>query len=116
MRHQLADERDRLGILEVEREALLPGVELRKIGASALADGRPRPHVLAFRRLDLDELGAEIRHEPRTIRTRNHCGEVEHAYAVENTGQMRRAHIRLVSFGRSDGARDARPAPPIASR
>ena len=69
-RDQPMNERDRIGILEVEREASLSRIELAEIGAVAVADRRAQPHVVAFRRLDLDHLRADVGQQPRAIGAR----------------------------------------------
>src|SRR6516162_1666313 len=79
---------DRLGILQVEREAALAGIELAEIRAVAVAKRRTQPHVIAFRRLDLDDIRADIGEQPRAIRTGQHDREIEHADALERRGLL----------------------------
>ena len=76
-------EPDRLLRFEVEGQALLAGVKLAEIGALAVAKRRAQAHLLAFRRLDLDHFGADIRQQARAIRPGQHDGEIQHADGVE---------------------------------
>ena len=68
---------------QVEHEALLAGIELAEIGAVAVAKRRAQAHLLAFRRFDLDHLGADIRQQARAVRAGQHDGEIQHADAAE---------------------------------
>ena len=92
---ELANQRNGFRTFQVESDALLAGVELGEIGASAVAARRPRADEIALRRFDLDDLGAQVRHQPRGIGARHHGGEVQHPHAVENAGLGASDHRRL---------------------
>jgi len=76
-------EPDRLRRFEIERDALLAGVELAEIGALAIAKRRAQAHLLALRRFNLDHFGADIGQQARAIGTGQHDGEIQHANAVK---------------------------------
>ena len=95
-------QRDRLRILQIEREAAFAGIELPEVGAVAGAQGGAHAHVVAFGRFDLDDIGAEVGEQARAVRAGQHDREVEDADAIQR--------IRL----RRDGARH-RPAPACAA-
>jgi len=59
--------------LEVEHDALLPALRWPKIGAVAMAQRRPRAHVIAVRFFDLQHLGAAVGQQPRANRARRSC-------------------------------------------
>ncbi len=92
LRDQPVNELDRIGALQVQREASLARIELTEIGAVSVAQGGAQPHVVAFRRLDLDDLGADIGKQSRTIGAGQHDREIEHAHAFER----RRPGIRFL--------------------
>ncbi len=77
--HQL----DRIRVLQVQREAALSRIELTEIGAVAVTERRAQPHVVAFRWLDLDDLGADIGEQPRAIGTGQHDRKIQHPHAFE---------------------------------
>ena len=66
---------------EVEHDAFLAGVELAEVAAGAVAQWQSRAHHIACRRLDLDHLGTEVRHEACAVRAGNGGREIEHAQA-----------------------------------
>jgi hypothetical protein len=69
--------RDGALLLEVEHHAALAGVELAEVAAGAVAQRRARAHHVTFRRLDLDDVGAEIGQQARAVRPGDGGGEVE---------------------------------------
>ena len=69
--------------LQIEDEALLAGIELPEAGAGAVSQRRARAHHVAFGRLDLDHLGAEIGQQPGAMRTGDRRREIEHAKPVQ---------------------------------
>src|SRR5262249_14378724 len=83
--------RERLGLLHVEREALLALVVLVEVAApvrSHLEVRERRQHARdadARRRLDAHDLGAEMRELERAVRAGPHPGEVGDADAVERS-------------------------------
>ena len=84
---QLEDEPGPLGLLHVHGDAALVAIDRRERRAHAVA--APRAEVVAAAgALDLDDVGAEVRHEGRTVGTRDDAGEVEDAEAVEHRGRL----------------------------
>ncbi len=74
------------GILQVERDALLPAVDAHEIGAFRTDKRAEGPGVVALPRpLNLDHLGAEIGEHHRAERAGEDAGEVEDAEAVEGS-------------------------------
>jgi hypothetical protein len=65
-----------LRVLEVQRDRALVAMQVLEVRAVARA-----AHVLDFRRLDLDDVGAEIRKLAHAARAGAHPGQVEHAKA-----------------------------------
>ncbi len=82
-RDQLPDGGDRLGLLEIEHDRALPGIELAEHRAGAVALHRPAAHQVALGRFDLDDLGAHVGHQAAAMRAGNGGREVEHANAVQ---------------------------------
>ena len=80
-------------MLHVDRDALLREVVAKVGGADPAAvrigDGglRGTARVAAPGRLDLHDLGAEVRHELRRVRQGLHLLEREHANAVEGPSE-----------------------------
>ena len=114
----LADEAmhqgDRLGMLQVEREAALAGVELAEIGALAVAQRRAQAHVVALGRFDLQHVGAHVGEQARAVRAGQHDREVEDAEA----GERVRATVWQAAAWRSGRpfARISAAARPAATR
>src|SRR6266446_10797849 len=77
-----ADRLDRIRRFEVERDALLAGVELTEAGAGAVAQRRPGAHHVAVGRFDLDHFGAEIGEHAGTVGAGDRGGEIEHTKTV----------------------------------
>src|SRR6478609_821913 len=67
--------------LKVKHDTLFAGIELTKIAAAATAQGWPRAHHVALRRLDLDHFGAEVSEQPRAVRTGDGRREIKNAQA-----------------------------------
>ena len=111
---QAAHQGDRLGPLQVEREAALAGVELAEVGALAVAQRRALAHVVAFGRLDLQDLGAHVGAQPRAVGAGQHDREVEHPEAGERVaarGAGGRRHREAAARGSdADDDREAAPA------
>ncbi len=83
---------DRISGFQVKRKTALSRVELTEISAVPVAERRAQPHVIAFRRLDLDDVGTDVGKQPCAIRARQHDRKIEHAHAVER----RRLGLRLL--------------------
>jgi hypothetical protein len=49
-------------------------------------------HVVAFRRLDLDDVGAEVRDDLGGVRPEYDRREIEHSHASEGAGHSARRH------------------------
>ena len=60
LRRELEQDIGRLRPLEVEHQAAFVAVERDEADAFAVADRRRRPRHVAFRRLDLDDVGAHV--------------------------------------------------------
>ena len=79
---ELAGDGDAVGRLEVERDrALAAGVVLEAAAHAAMAGVGGVPAGIAFRRLDLDHLGAEVGQQHSTVGTGQDLAEVDNAYA-----------------------------------
>ena len=72
---QLAQDRHRVGVLQVHRDAALPAV-------AAHRDVRAHP-VAVVERIDLDHVGTEVGQHHRSPRAGDREAEVEHAHARE---------------------------------
>ena len=82
----LADQGHGLGVLEVQHQALLVAVHHREQRAFAVVHGADGAVVVALRRLDLDDLGAQVGQQGRGQRPGQHAREVEDAHAVQRAG------------------------------
>ena len=96
-----------LGPAQVDRHALLAGVDAREVGRLVLAPGldlvRVAPHLVALDgALDLDHAGAQVREQARAVGTGQHSGEVDDHETVQRTRLVRgrRGGIRGRSRGR----------------
>ena len=89
---QPTNQLDRLLAFQVERQAALSGVELAEIGTLPIAQRGAEPHVVAFRRLDLDNVGADVGEQPSAIRAGQHDREIQHTHALER----RRRGVQLL--------------------
>src|SRR5262249_28688141 len=80
-----------LRVLEVERDALLVGVEQQEVARvdTRLLGAPVTPRLTLARLLDLDDLGAEPRQHLRARRTSFELTEVQHTYAVKRCAQCR---------------------------
>jgi hypothetical protein len=82
---------DGLGVLQVQRQAALAGVELAEVAAVAAlpvvvgAQRLAQPHVVALGRFDLDHVGAQVGQQPGAVGAGQHDAEVEHAQARQGT-------------------------------
>ena len=77
----------RLRALQVEHDAPLVAVDPHEQRGHVAAHARPGvARGVALRRLDLDDVGAEIAQHLRGIGPEHHRGEIEHAHARERTG------------------------------
>ncbi|MNZ61580.1 hypothetical protein D3C78_796800 [compost metagenome] len=75
---QLLDHLQRLGLLEIQRQAALVAIEVGVAGRDALVVGRQYPQqVHAGRRLDAHYLGAHVRQQQRGKRPRQQCREIQ---------------------------------------
>ena len=73
--------------LQVEHDAALVAVDPHEQRGHVAADARPGvARGVALRRLDLDDVGAEIAQHLRGVGPEHHRGEIEHAHARERTG------------------------------
>jgi hypothetical protein len=69
--------------LQIDDDAALVAIHRTEQAALAVRERTDRAIVVAARRLDLDDVGAEIAEQRRTQRPRQHPGKIDHAYAVE---------------------------------
>ena len=88
VRQQLAEDDAPALRLEVERDALLARVQVEEETALVvvwhIVRERPQPPgIVALRRLDLNDLSAEVCQELRAIRARNPLREIDDADAFE---------------------------------
>ena len=75
--------------LEVEHDAALVAVDPHEQRGHVAAHARPGvARGVALRRLDLDDVGAEIAQHLRGIGPEHHRGEIEHAHARERAGLL----------------------------
>src|SRR6266571_3054991 len=86
LRHQRGEDLLALGAPEIEADALLAAVVDGEVDALAAHHRRMPARLLAAGWLDLDDLGAEIRHEHAAARPRLEPRELENANAVETAG------------------------------
>ena len=84
-----------LGVLEIERDALLVAVDAQEIRALAVDERRsPGARVVAAARmLDLDDPRAHVGEQHRAVRARQHARQVQHRHAGQRTRRMRSASI-----------------------
>ncbi|EAU48638.1 hypothetical protein R2601_03658 [Salipiger bermudensis HTCC2601] len=82
-RQQRLDQRDALGALEIDGEALLAGVHLVEIGVLRPLAAAER--ISAARRFNLDHVGAERREDGAAIGAGDEGAEIEHADTVERS-------------------------------
>ncbi len=73
------------GVAEVEDDRALVAIRGMVVGGAALRIRRRRPasRVVAVRRLDLDDVGAQVAERLRDERAREHPGQVDDAQAVQ---------------------------------
>ena len=83
MGDELPDDLDAFGPGQVEREVAFPDVLLDVVRGQRVLAHRREPREVALRRLDLDDVGAEVVQQARAMRPREHAREVEHADAVQ---------------------------------
>src|SRR6185369_7508305 len=86
---EVVDELARLGLLQVEAEALLAAVENSVVRAETVAHRLAAAHVVAFGRLDLDDFRARVGEQPRAVRARDHRAEVQHADSLQRARGFR---------------------------
>src|SRR5215472_91832 len=105
--------------LEIEDDALFPGIELAKAGAGAVPQWWPGAHHVALGRLHLDHLGAEIGQQARTMRSGDRGREIEYANAFKDTGHQEASHrvfrpsrVRTATRMSSVGCVAPHPNPP----
>src|SRR5690606_23825275 len=86
--NEIIQSRQALFALEIDHEAMFVAVvrNEEKRGVAKIY-GRRGPGELAFRRLDLEDLSAEISQDHRRTRTRQRSREIDDAYA------LKRAHV-----------------------
>ena len=87
LQYQALDDGHAFRCFQVQHQALFARVQLAKVGAEAITQRLALAHVVTFRRLDLDDLGAQVGHQSGAIRPGNHEAEVEHTNAAQGTGQ-----------------------------
>ena len=75
-----------LRVLQVERDGALVGVEHRE-GQRRAADHAAPAQVLAALRLDLDHVGAGLRHQERRVGPVVDLREIDNGDAVERIGR-----------------------------
>jgi hypothetical protein len=100
--HDLA----RLGLLEIEREALLVAVVRLEVevqlGLLARDRDDPTARVAAFLVLELDHLGAEVAEHRARHRTLLPDGPVDHAQAFERHRHRESSSVRTDTLGPGD--------------
>src|SRR5207247_11087779 len=75
--------------LEVDADVALPGVLLGVIARQPVADLAPPAGRVAFGRLDLHDVGPEVRQHPAGDGPGEHAGQVQDAHTVEGTFHRR---------------------------
>jgi len=90
-----------LGLLEVERHALLVAVDAHEIRALARLKGRtPAAGVVALARLfDLDHPRAEVGEEHRAVRPGEHAGQVEDGDTLKRSHMSNKSRSIVVFAG-----------------
>src|ERR1044071_4142802 len=96
---QFEDDLPALGLLKIDRQTFLVAVEHRK-------EARPRmletARVVAFQRLDLDDLGAEVREHQAARGPHHHVRELDDPHAFERKHRLaaRESGLALLDEGR----------------
>src|SRR5215471_15424871 len=92
-REEAIDDGTAVGVLEVDRDALLVAVDAQVVRAFAFDERRtPRARVVAARwMLDLDDPRAHVGRKHRAVRSREHAREIEN----RDAGQRAVAHRDL---------------------
>ena len=93
---QFLDDRETFGLFGIETEALLAAVLLHEIGATPILQKWKRAREIPLGwNLDLDDVGAELGHQPGHGRARERLGEVQYLVAVEDVGWLGCGHSQL---------------------
>ncbi len=96
---QFLDDRETLGFLGIEAEALLAAVLLHEVRAAPILQKRKGAREISLgRNLHLDDVGAELGHQPRHGRTRERLGEVQNLVTVKDVGWLGCWHGQLSSL------------------
>jgi len=69
-------------LFQVEHDRALVAVDGCEILAVTVEDRRPLPHQVAFRRLDLDDIGAHVGEQATRKRSGQHLAELDNAYTL----------------------------------
>ena len=77
---------------EVDRDALLAGVDHVEIAGDAGRHLAPQPAGIAFGRLDLHDFRTEVAEHPSRERSGEHAREIEHLQAFERIAELFRRH------------------------
>ena len=86
--------------VQVDRDVALPGVLLGVVAGDAVrVDRRRQPGHVGVRRLDLDDVGAEVLQRPRAQRPGEDPGEVDDPQARQRSGHDRHLPTNLARPG-----------------
>src|SRR5262249_59067033 len=104
---QLEDELATLGSLKIDRDAALPAIDRGERRAHPVAT--PGAQIVAAAgTLHLHDVGAQVRHERRAVRARDHARKIEDADSVQHnapSASIEEALRHRVDLGYA-GARD----------
>ena len=90
---QPQEDRAPLGLCEVETDRALVAVDPNEVGGVLVMEGRaPVTHLVALRRLKLDDVGAMVGQQLRRERASQHAREVDHLDAGEGAGAAGGGH------------------------
>ena len=89
-----------VGMLQIDRDALLAPVDVLEVAAHALFEGAKSPRLIAAEGLDLDDIGTQVAQGHGREGTREYPGQVDDANVIECAhGSVRQNLATFVVYG-----------------